>query len=148
MFQIVDAVSHDAKWIYTKLFQVTLDLISVYNIHKFHVNHEKQARFGASKIKKNEKLFQRLLEVDESLSGRPIFFWYYKRNLINRYRFNFKIKILKIRFLLSLPVTIGSEGRPAYPPKHHLLLKIHHLLKFQVSVYNRFREHSRTKYLF
>ena len=45
---------------------------------------------------RNWKVFRRLPEVDESVSGRHNIIWYIKRELINWYRFNFKIKILKI----------------------------------------------------
>ena len=134
---------------FTKLFHVTLDLVSVYKKYKFQVNHLKNKQdLGHRKSRKMKSYFNDYWKLTNLFPVGLIFFWYYKRNLINRYRFNFKIKILKIRFLLLLPVTIGSEGRPAYPPKRYLLFKIHHLLKFQVSIYNRFREHSRTKYLF
>ena len=40
----------------------------------------------------------------------------------------------KFRFLLSLPVTTGSDGRHAQPPNFRLLSEIYHPWKFQVSI--------------
>lgn len=63
---------------------------------KFQVNHLKNKRDLKHRKSWKWKVFWRLPEVDESVSGRPNIFWYYKRDLINWYRFGFKIKILKI----------------------------------------------------
>ena len=40
----------------------------------------------------------------------------------------------KFRFLLSLPVTTGSDGWHAQPPNFRLLSEIYHPWKFQVSI--------------
>ena len=42
------------------------------------------------------------MEVDESVSGLPNIFWYYKTDLINWYRFSFKKKILKISDIFDI----------------------------------------------
>ena len=123
---------------FTKLVQVTLDLISVYNIYKFHVNHFKNKWDLGHRKSRKWKVFRRLPEVDESVSGRPNIFWYYERHSLNWYRFYCKIKYLKF------PVTTGSDGRHAHTSNICLILEIYHLWKFQVSIYNRFGEHSRT----
>ena len=81
---------------FIKLFHITLDLISVYNIYKFQVNHLKNKRDLWYRKSRKWNFFRQLPEVDESVSGRHNIFWYYKRDLINWYRFSFKIKILKI----------------------------------------------------
>ena len=81
---------------FIKLFHVTKDLIYMYNIYKFQIDHLKNRRDLGHRKSRKWKVFQRLPEVDESVSGRPNIFWYYKRDPINWYRFSFKIKILKI----------------------------------------------------
>ena len=81
---------------FTKLFHVTLELISVYNIHKFQVNHLKNKWHLGHRKSRKWKVFWRLPEVDESVSGRLNIFWYYNRDLINWHQFHLKIKILKI----------------------------------------------------
>ena len=80
---------------FTKPFDVTLDLINVYNIYKFHVNHLKNNwDFGHWKSRKR-KVFRRLPEVDEFVSGLFYIFRYYKRHSFNGYRIYCKTKILK-----------------------------------------------------
>ena len=81
---------------FTKLVHVTLDLISVYNIYKFQIDHLKNKRDLGHRKSRKWKVFRRLPEVDKSVSGRSNIFWYYKRDLLNWYRLNFKRKILKI----------------------------------------------------
>ena len=60
MNQIVDAEVN-----FTKLFHVTLDLICVYNIIMLISGQslEKQARFGASKIKKMKSDYRKLTNL-------------------------------------------------------------------------------------
>ena len=81
---------------FTKLFHVTKDLIYIYNIYKFQIDHLKNKRDLGHRKSRKWKVFRRLPEVDKSVSGRSNIFWYYKRDLLNWYRLNFKIKILKI----------------------------------------------------
>ena len=84
---------------FTKLVHVTLDLISVYNIYKFQVNHLKNKRDLGHRKSRKWKVFRRLPEVDESVSGRSNIFWHYKRHSFNWYRFFFvKQKFWNFRF--------------------------------------------------
>ena len=75
---------------FTKLFHVTLDLIGVYNIYKFQVNHLK------NKPDLGHRKSRKMKSISTITGSWRISFWYYKRDHINWYRFNFKIKILKI----------------------------------------------------
>ena len=77
---------------FTKLFHVTLDLITVYNIYNIQVDHMENKRDLGHRKSRKWKAFRRLPEVDESVCGRSNIFLYYKRDLINWYMFNFKLK--------------------------------------------------------
>ena len=57
-----------------KTVYVTLDPITGYNIYKFQIDHLKNKRNLRHRKSKKSKVFRRLLEVDESISGRHIFF--------------------------------------------------------------------------
>ena len=81
---------------FTKVFHVTKDLIYIYNIYKFQIDHSKNKRDLGHQKSRKWKVFQRLPEVDESVSGRLNIFWYYNRDLINWHQFHLKIKMLKL----------------------------------------------------
>ena len=59
---------------FTKLFQLTKDLINIYNIYKFHTIHLKNKRDLGHRKQEKRKVFRQLPEVDESLSCRPNIF--------------------------------------------------------------------------
>ena len=93
---------------FTKLFHVTKDLIYIYNIYKFQIDHLKNNWDLGHRKSRKWKVFQRLPEVDESVSGRPNIFWYYKRHSINWYRFYFKTKTLKFSIFF---ITSGDDRK-------------------------------------
>ena len=64
------------------------------------------------------KVFRRLPEVDESVSGRPNIFWYYERHSLNWYRFYCKIKKLKFSIFFITSVDNRKWRSTRFYPQH------------------------------
>ena len=103
-------------------FQKTFhDLISFYKTCKSQVNHLKNKRDLGHR---NSRKW--LPEVGESVSSQPNIFWYYKKTLSTDIGLVFKQTFWKFRFLRSLPLTNGSDGRLVQPHCARLLSEIYH----------------------
>ena len=88
------------------------------------------------------KVFRQLPEVDESLSGRHNIFGYYKKDLINWYRFNFKIKILKI----SISTITSCDDRKRRLTRLRPVFYLSRSIIFE-NFKSLYIKHSRTRYI-
>ena len=82
----------------------------------------------------NEKFFDDYRKLTNLLPVDLIFSDTIKETLSTGIGLILKEIFWKFRFLLSLPVTTGSDGRHAQPPNFRLLSEIYHPWKFQVSI--------------
>ena len=113
---------------FTKLFHVTLELICVYNIYKFQVNHLKNKRDLGHRKSRKWKVFYDYRKLKNLFPVGLIFSDATKRDLINWYKFHAKIKILKISISTITSCDDRNDGHRV-TPKTSCAFKIYPLWK-------------------
>ena len=95
---------------FTKLFHVTLDLIhvSAYTIYECQVNHMRNKRVWGIENQESVLTINGSWRFHFRSSYYSLILWYYKRNLIYWYRFNFKVNIMTFS---TSTITSGDDRK-------------------------------------